>query len=296
MLMICGARPRGYTVVEVMIFLAVTGALLVSAMFLVAGQQSKTEFAQAVREFESQVRDIINDVSVGFYPTNGRVKCEPRMPLGSGVVMSEVPTEQGTNAGCTFVGRVIQFAPQGSQGRVMRVYTIAGQRLSPSPPPNSVLREVTSLEDAEPRPIARGSGGSDTTPDFYEDMYLGPVRIGKVSYTHGALTETMGGIGIFTTFRGYSGNSLGSGSTSADLGPLSNVGGSTSLDQDPQQFVDRVINKLRNPAFKNTMNPSGGVTICILSEGTTQYALLKIGGESRSLTTELTISGGSVCP
>ncbi len=62
-----GNRSTGYTIVETMIFLAVSSLMFISAMILINGRQSRAEFIQAVRVFEANLRDVANDVSTGYY-------------------------------------------------------------------------------------------------------------------------------------------------------------------------------------------------------------------------------------
>ncbi len=289
-----GDQPRGFTIIEVMIFLAVSGLLFASAMTLIISQNSRTEFIQSTREFESRILDIINDVAVGYYPTNRQIKCDANLPIGSGITLSEspvgVPIPQGTNSGCTFIGLVVQFAPQGSDGRNIRAYTIAGQRLKTASP----LVEVTNIEMAQGKAIAKESA-VDTAPDVFQDINVGPIRIGKVIYQQGAAVTETGGVGFFTTFKGYTAGSLDSGTTSAVLAPLPPIPTSSSftIDQVPTDFVYNLNRLLPDTNFKNSFNPSDGVTICLLSLGTSQHALLKIGGDSRQLTTQLTFHGGN---
>lgn len=281
-----GTQPRGYTVVELMIFLAVSAALLLGALYLVGGQQAKTEFTQSARELESQIKDIINDVAVGFYPTNVSIRCTA-LPAGGPLNLTEQNVEQGTNSNCTFIGRVIQFAPHGSDRRGIRVYTIAGRRLDAS------NREVSSMVQAQGRAVAKSSAG-DSAPNVYEDFDIGSSRIQRVAYNDGTVKDT-GGIGFFTTFGAYTGGTLTS--TAANLIPVPNTPLPTALDQDQYTFVSRLNTKL-SPAEAASLpvNPSGGITICIVSSATQQHAILQIGGQSRTLTTKLTINNGTVCP
>ena len=65
-----GGRSHGFTIVETMIVLAVSGALFTSAIFFIGGRQQKAEFTASVRNFETSINDIANDVSDGYFADN----------------------------------------------------------------------------------------------------------------------------------------------------------------------------------------------------------------------------------
>src|SRR5688572_4270761 len=69
------APRRGFTVVEVLIVLAITGLLFVSAAVMIAGRQNRTAFEQSVRNIHSQIQAAIDEVIVGHYPNNGNFDC-----------------------------------------------------------------------------------------------------------------------------------------------------------------------------------------------------------------------------
>ncbi len=72
---------NGYTIVEAMIFLAVSGVLFVSAMAAVSGQQQKTQFYQSIRDLDSNIRDKINEVGSGTFGNSLNLKCRVNGPF-----------------------------------------------------------------------------------------------------------------------------------------------------------------------------------------------------------------------
>lgn len=52
-----GKSPLGYTVVEVMIVLAVSGIMFLVAANFINGKQQKTSFANGVNEMASRIQD-----------------------------------------------------------------------------------------------------------------------------------------------------------------------------------------------------------------------------------------------
>lgn len=96
----------GYTIVEVMIFLAISGALFVSASALISGRQERTMFQQSVNTTSQTLEDILNDVSTGYYPSNNDFKCTNS---GGSPTLSVGGSQQGTNQGCIFSGKLLSF-------------------------------------------------------------------------------------------------------------------------------------------------------------------------------------------
>ena len=64
------ARRGGYTIVETLIFLAVSALLFVSTIILISGRQAKAQFTNSVRDLVSDITDVANDVANGYYQTS----------------------------------------------------------------------------------------------------------------------------------------------------------------------------------------------------------------------------------
>lgn len=92
-------KQKGYTIVEVLIFLAISGSMLAVAITSMSGQQQKMEFRHAMQDLEFRIRDMMSDVDKGFEakPNNDtNYNC-------SGVPLSP------NDVGCVFVGREINL-------------------------------------------------------------------------------------------------------------------------------------------------------------------------------------------
>jgi type II secretory pathway pseudopilin PulG len=282
-----GSPYGGYTIVEVLIFLAVTGALFVAIFPTISGQQRKTEFKQAVKDVETRLQDIMNDVSTGYYPQIGsNYRCSlvgghPHFEVNGG-------SGQGTNEDCIFIGKAIQFGDGPSDTSIdqskIRIYTIAGRRL------NDTGKQVADLKDANPEPVVLGSGAGGNTLDLTEDIEL----LYGLKLIHadvaGGPSHSMNGhalIGIFSTFgqtNSVSGN-LESGSQVADLAYIH-----TGNNAVRAQIVAHISNFSNgNNAHDALAEGAQGVILCFQSGGTDQVAIIEIGGQGRKLTTHTQI-------
>lgn len=266
----------GYTVVEVLIFLAISGVLFVSAMLAMSGKQAQTEFNQTVRDFQTQLQSINDNVAHGFYNRLQAFSCQYAGGAGSGISITAGNTAPGTNTDCIYIGEAIQFAPNGN-ANTYRLYTLAGQRQTAN---GGNLQDVGSLDDAKPTAIAQGLSTNTTTPDMYQDYKLANgIQVGKVTYqlSSGGPQNT-GALAVVTSFPATDATtgSLNSGSQSFSILPI--IG--TNMGDSGGDFVDKV-NQITSANGWGTMpiNPPNGVTICLTGGGTNQSALIIIGGQ-----------------
>ncbi len=119
---------NGFTIVETMIFLAITGAAFFMAVTILGSQQRSTQFSQAVSDFESSLNDISNDTETGVFTDIRNVKCNASSKNNTGVITFTVveDTEPGENNDCIFVGSVVQLVDNKSDDSDYTVHTLVG--------------------------------------------------------------------------------------------------------------------------------------------------------------------------
>lgn len=263
-----GAVSNGYTIVETMIFLAVSGLMFLSAMFFLGGQQARNEFATGIKDIQSKLTDMMNDVSTGYYNNATDFKCvnNSNAPEVTGGANS-----LGTNAACIYVGKALQFAPSDYDDETVAVYTLIGVRSK-----NGV--DATSLADTSPKVLAIGTYSD-------EKMKL-PYGI-KIVKTNPTNRSTL----AFVTRFSKTSNGI-SNSQDIDLIPVD-----TSLLSTDRATSKSKINDTTN--FTNEVvtprNPATGVKLCFKSGGTRQSAEITIGGPGRQISTEVKIYSTEDC-
>lgn len=270
-------QPQGYTIVEVMIFLAVTGTLFIFTVLLMGGQQRRTEFAQSVREFETRVQDIINDVSTGYYSKAINFTCQKPGGNGPPVLSANAGADSlGSNEECIFIGRALQF----TDTETYYVHSLIGLKQ----PGGITNRDVQDLTEARPTSLYSDSNGNliDGTED--EKMPRG-LLVRAVRYESAPAVSTLAFFDTFTSYDG-SGNLVSGKGIDVlpikDTTPTTTVAGAVAEIQDVITYVDEV-------------NPSGGVIICLQGSGTSQFATLTIGRNNQPSSTELLIDTGQDC-
>ena len=94
-----GKNKQGYTIVETMIFLAVSGLMFVMAASAISGKQAKAEFKQGMTSTNTQIRQIINDVGNGTFDAGATC----------GLAVATTEANSGSNKGCVFLGKIFNF-------------------------------------------------------------------------------------------------------------------------------------------------------------------------------------------
>lgn len=194
---------KGYTITELMVVLAISATLFVSALAGFSIQNKRTEFVQAVRELEVKIQDIMNDVATGYYPNAGNIEC---VRSGSPVqpkIREAAGTEQGTNNQCIFIGRAFDFRNlDGDQ--TDEIYTIVGLTHKFSDPAEKELS--TNVEEAANRAIV-----NKTIPGAVDPLlHSGSIQITKVANAGTAVT-----LDGFAVISGFGGGDTGGDATGA---------------------------------------------------------------------------------
>lgn len=261
----------GYTILEVLIFLAVSAVMFFMAMIFIGGQQNRAQFTSTVRDFETKLADIANDVATGFYTKPVNFTCDS---VGSGAsrvldISVSTPDTQGTNSDCVFAGTVVKFGDPGTLERQSYMqFAMAGFRL------NSSGENVISLEEASPQPVF----GPGALEDAVKIQTVGGgatiacVGTGSTGCTAGSSSPAA--IGFFSKFSPASISGQGSG-IQTDVLPYNNLNFNDNSNS--------AAAKLAQNVDSSTLNPNGMI-ICIQSGSTRQYALVRLGGTSGGLT------------
>ncbi|HEY1064065.1 MAG TPA: hypothetical protein VGE30_02075 [Candidatus Saccharimonadales bacterium] len=295
-------RGAGYTVLETLIFLAVTGAMFASAMAFISGRQARTEFAAAVRDFEASMNDIANDVATGYYVNaleDGRqIDCTV---VGGDIVLGGTAgDEQGTNKGCIFIGRALLFNSTSYQKEQYATMTMVGKQFK-----NGVVGSGDSENYAESGvKVIADSGPTDSTPNAIATARIGGgATIGCVLMRDSPAPATYscdspGGmrsvdtVAFMTKFRASSleeENRTGSAAVNL-VAPLSTVAVGSRRSA---EVVANEINQYNDatPGATIVTNPAGGVHICLQSNGSNQHAWVILGGKNSRFSASSEIVG-----
>ncbi|MEK7594127.1 MAG: prepilin-type N-terminal cleavage/methylation domain-containing protein [Patescibacteria group bacterium] len=145
-------KPLGYTVVEVMIVLAVSGVMFLIAINFISGKQERVSFQQGSNELVSRIQGIVEEVTDGQY-TDIPISCG--INAGGSLTITGTPSaKQGQNLNCTFLGKMLHFMGGSStdaDSTNYEVFSLAGARLIQTGIDKD--KPVASLPDTNMTPI-----------------------------------------------------------------------------------------------------------------------------------------------
>jgi type II secretory pathway pseudopilin PulG len=120
---------QGFTIVETLIVLAVTGSLFVSAALLINGKQNKSDFLVGSRAISQQLQEIINQTQTGYYPHNGSFTCDSSLAYAPNVkITTGGSIGLGENDECIFAGTTVVFNSAAAQNTSFKSYALAAAR------------------------------------------------------------------------------------------------------------------------------------------------------------------------
>lgn len=295
--MIGGISPRGYTIVEVLIFMAVSGLMFVMAIYFVGGKQSSVEFRQGLYDVNAEIRSAVNDVADGRFDAlafGSSTRCQAPAAGGPPVINNSGSVEQGANGGaqgCIFLGKVMQFNVSdygGDSRNYFSTFTVAGRQVEASGLP------VTSFSAASPTAIFPIAGRSTKDLTNSQQLQSGLESAGMF-YCSGALCATrqsIGAVGFFGSFN----PALGTASSSAQSGGQSvttaYVPGSVWGDS-----RNGTANKINSNAqlINNSNIVRGGKYILLCFRNGTKEGAVMVGGvNGQQFTTNVKIGPPSV--
>jgi hypothetical protein len=121
-----------------MIVLAVSGALLASAIVMLGGKQAQTQATESVRAFDSILEAMSRQVASGYYNSGQACKVPDTGPV---YFDPNSPVEPGANTGCIFIGKVFNIEPE-----LGTDINILGRQFEDG----SKTDDVSTLGDAQP--------------------------------------------------------------------------------------------------------------------------------------------------
>lgn len=259
-------KPEGFTIIETLVVLAVSGALFVSVFVTMSGRQQKTEFLQATNDIQSSIQQVINEVATGYYPNNGDFSCSS--VAGNVSISNSTSAVQGTNQDCVFLGKAMQFTASSSVTQQYSTFSIAG------------LRTAKALSAADPTVIRYGSADPVTVTKTFNNG----LTVKSMKYNNGSSDMLIGAVAFLSGLGAVDGggNYLSGGQT-LDLVPITGLLTYNASINDTENGIDLQLKTMGTFA-----NPAKGVKICFQG-GASQTALVTIGSNGHNLLVKMEV-------
>ena len=189
----------GFTIIEVMIFLAVSGVTFLIAANFISGKESQTNFNQSINQINYQIRTIINDVANGNYdvPSGQYVSCSSP---GQVNFVPNRPTPPNS-AGCIFAGKIIEFNSNNKTS--FKLLTESGCQYYQ---PGTAACTNSTTSGIEPQKLSQENIYTANTQTI---NWSGSLYMQKVFYSL-TPSSTIQSIGFFANLPGSSTNFLSS--------------------------------------------------------------------------------------
>lgn len=310
-----GRQPGGYTIIEVMIFLAISGLMFVLAVYFVQGKQATAQFTQAMNGINTSVQQVINDVADNNYNPANLTCTITAITSPLSFTTSASNNAQGTNLGCVFLGETIQFGVRGTNRQGYDVYSIAACQYSGcTAADTSAVTAPTGFADSDATPVDPGdtdtcsapSGAPGVTPVVLttcNQLPWGMQATAMYDFNNGSPKPT-DGIGFFNSFASQNGAGLNSGSQTVNVVDT----GSTAIDDvtdannpDEETTVGYLHSFLQDSGGAVTIISNPYFAVCF-NDGAGHIGALIIGGGQQSgasdehLSSTVEISSSKIYP
>ena len=144
-----GKNPFGFTIIEVMIVLASTGALLLIAFSIINGEVRSTAKINSIKSFQIGLQNFANSVTSGRYTFAYDTMCTANTPDAMGlyspsIQISTTPSTQGASDNCQFLGKLMALPSISSNDQSLDIFPVAGTQCKNAAQPCDYPKDLAS--------------------------------------------------------------------------------------------------------------------------------------------------------
>jgi hypothetical protein len=294
---------NGFTIIETMIFLAISGLMVAVTINSIIGKQGNTEFKTGLNILRDNLSLSLTNILNGNY----------QLPSGhyclAGSAQPEISTTPSSSGSCTFLGEVVSF-----EAKTYTVYTVLG-RTHETSNPNLLATNITQAMPSVSPLISQ----SFQIPESIQIKCLGVLESKLSSANSGCQgSQPIGSFALisFTGFNGenssgtslqaYQGSStsgtpiLNNGSLQVELIPIPD----SSLNNKPS-VISSLISNLNNCTdnintvcigkYQEPINPQNGIILCLNSGTNNESSDLIFGGNNSPSSVTIKLFGSPGC-
>lgn len=156
-------QQSGFTIVEVLLFLAITGLLFLIGFWGTGNQVTSVRFTDSMRSLDSFLQQQLSLVATGANPRAAGITCNtssggtPAFGSGSGAATA------GEEDDCILLGKFMSFNPDSTQ---VRTYYVVGKRLPLEDLPGDDAEAIAASE-----PVLSPQATGDYTIDWQTHFF-----------------------------------------------------------------------------------------------------------------------------
>lgn len=259
-------RAAGFTIVELMLFLAITGLLFLIGFWGTSFQVRNVRFTDGIRDLDSYLQGQYNLVSTGANPRALNATCINNGTSLSFATTNTPPATAGTQDQCVLLGKVIKFNPGSGD---VNTYYVAGRRLTDTSSPQLSGNDMTDLQNSLPTVSDQATETYNINwgLTFFQSSVAAPNNLTQVFAF--LRSPSSGKIMSFALPSSSAGNSLGSGtpltSTLINSGNLANNAGYCFKDAGNRKAIIRLGQGNRSDALDLTFDNVASDSDCTRS-------------------------------
>lgn len=258
--------------------LTVSSVMFLSIVGVINGRQQKTQFQSAVNEVRTQVQQIANEVSTGYFPDNNSYTCQS--VAASSIKL--VPKNTTNNGACVYLGKAIHFySGAGAKDDQFAVYTIIGRR-----------DEVATYQTLAPHvvsPLPTTDGFNDNNFDITDTRALQYGLTAKwLKYTNsaGAVVKAGGSFAFMQSLNASGKTVSGGASQHLELVAFNGAGSKLSNDQANEALA------INNDFKDNKIVIDSAISVCFDSGTTKQSVIVSVDTASSRVGATTKINNG----
>ena len=276
--------PRGYTIIEVLLVLGISGLLFASATTIFTSGRLNTEFSQSIYDIQSKIKQYAVQISTGNFLENTQYKCS-RDGTSGRPILSLSASSSSSNEDCIYLGKA--FLPVIGTGDIY-VYDVLGLRnIYNGGVDTGVYSKTTAQAMAEPV----GLRNADNTFAYkFTNKYTLANNLKILS-----ATTNGGAAGILKIYSTFENNNTSSRSITA----YSNTYTYTAGDEQPDSVVRESNSRVRDCIEEATACTTplalevNGWQMCMQASDNTHKAILTVKPSANGLVSKITVTSCS---
>jgi Tfp pilus assembly protein FimT len=274
-------KEEGFTILEVLVVLAVTMVVFFIAASFVNGRQGQVEFNNSVSALKSELVQVINNTTNGNFPNQLYTCTGNTVPPAQPTITSGTSSDtgQGTHDTCVFLGKVLEFTTN-----KLNIYTVIGNSIAASS--SSTTATTTNYSQIGAKPTIAPT--SVIPSEIYSYQGASTVSCQQFSTISTISTNIPATCSISSPQVGLGALALLVGNNQANNAQLTNLvipsSGAGSVSPGSPTFVSDVNTATGTSLIESTtspslnINPLGGTQVCLTSGTSNESALFTIGG------------------